>query len=224
MSFQALHHVVQKHKIPDHYPLELIAGMAMDTHFEIPETMEELDLYCYRVAGVVGLMMAHVMGISDERALKNACDLGIAMQLTNIARDVLADHELKRCYLPLDLLKKYSLDKDTFAEPQNREKLTRVVNELLDRADQFYKSGEAGTLFLDRKSALVILIARFTYARIGQKVRNAGIEAWDKRQITGGFEKLFCLGQALKTWLYQTLRWGPRSHPSQPIRQIWRFP
>ncbi len=86
---RAFAYVARKHAIPAHYPLEFVEGMAGDVEFRPPNDMRELELYCYRVAGVVGLMMAHVMGISSEKALRNACDLGIAMQLTNIARDVM---------------------------------------------------------------------------------------------------------------------------------------
>ncbi|NJM09891.1 MAG: squalene/phytoene synthase family protein, partial [Bdellovibrionaceae bacterium] len=186
-----------------------------------PADMAALRLYCYRVAGVVGLMMAHVMGISDERALKNACDLGIAMQLTNIARDVMADFEMGRCYLPADLLQKHGLNFDTYHLPEKRMTLAAAVRELLAEADEHYKSGELGTLYLSPQSALVILIARFTYARIGRKVIKAGAQAWDRRQYTSKFEKLICFTKAAFCWLGQMAR--RRSWSPAPIRQVWRL-
>ena len=87
--FIALQYIAHRYAIPAHYALELIEGMAMDARGARYTTLKELLLYCYRVAGTVGLMMTHVMGVRDERALRNAADLGIAMQLTNIARDII---------------------------------------------------------------------------------------------------------------------------------------
>ena len=95
--FVALQYIVRRHGIPEHYALELIEGMAMDVRATRYASLQDLVLYCYRVAGTVGLMMAHVMGLRDEAALKHAADLGIAMQLTNIARDIVEDpRDLRR--------------------------------------------------------------------------------------------------------------------------------
>ena len=102
--FVALEYIAGKYRIPSHYALELVEGMAMDVRKERYWDVEELVGYCYRVAGTVGLMMVHVMGISDEKALRHAADLGTAMQLTNIARDVLEDAAMGRVYLPLSWL------------------------------------------------------------------------------------------------------------------------
>ncbi len=221
VPFRALTYLVKKHSIPAHYPLELIEGMAMDAEFSIPANEQELKLYCYRVAGVVGLMMSHVMGVSDEKALRHACDMGMAMQLTNISRDVIDDWKMNRCYLPLDLLARHGLTVENFAGEENRERLVAAVNEVLTWADEYYRSGEAGTPFLSRTSALVILIARFTYARIGDKVRVAGPRAWDTRQYTSGFEKTVCLMKAAWIWLKQL--GGRRKFQVAPIKQVWRF-
>jgi len=221
LSFRALQVLVGKHAIPAHYPLELIEGMAMDADFTPPADMNDLLLYCYRVAGVVGLMMAHVMGISDERALKNACDLGLAMQLTNIARDVMADHKLGRCYLPADLLARHGLNHLNYGLIENRGRLALVVRDLLQEADRHYQSGQEGTRFLSAQSALVILIARFTYARIGAKVIAAGPAAWDQRQFTTASEKLLCLAKASAVWFGQLFfrrGWEPTR-----IHQVWRL-
>src|SRR5574341_1035324 len=102
--FIALQHIVHRYGIPSHYALELIEGMAMDVRGVRYANLRELLLYCYRVAGTVGLMMSHVMGLRDESALRNAAALGIAMQLTNIARDIVEDAAVGRIYLPLTWL------------------------------------------------------------------------------------------------------------------------
>ncbi|HVV81460.1 MAG TPA: squalene/phytoene synthase family protein, partial [Kofleriaceae bacterium] len=96
--------VVRARRVPRHYPAELLAGMAMDAAGARYATMDDLRLYCWRVAGVVGLMMSHVFGVADERALPRAAHLGIAMQLTNICRDVAEDWQRGRLYLPDELV------------------------------------------------------------------------------------------------------------------------
>ncbi|HEY6551894.1 MAG TPA: phytoene/squalene synthase family protein, partial [Vicinamibacteria bacterium] len=87
----AFQEVIQERAIPQSYPADLLEGLGMDVDFRRYETMDELLLYCYRVAGTVGLMMCHVMGVADPRALRHAAHLGMAMQLTNISRDVMED-------------------------------------------------------------------------------------------------------------------------------------
>lgn len=220
-SFRALAYLLRKHSIPAHYPRELIEGMAMDAEFRPPVDLHELKLYCYRVAGVVGLMMAHVMGVSDVKALRHACDLGMAMQLTNISRDILDDFRMGRRYLPDELLRDYGLDANNFALPEKRSELARACSRLLDLAEDYYRSGEAGTPFLSRPSALVILIARFTYGRIGDKVRSADAAAWDTRQYTTVFEKWICLGKALRLWIFQLF--AHKRFKMAPLSEIWRF-
>jgi phytoene synthase len=96
----AFQDVVRRRGIPQEYPRELIEGMAMDAMGARYETFDDLDLYCYRAAGVVGLMLCHVMGVRDERALAHATHLGMAMQLTNICRDVREDAARGRRYVP----------------------------------------------------------------------------------------------------------------------------
>src|SRR5690606_24146896 len=98
--------IMRERGIPRRYPAELLAGLAMDAAGHRYEDAADLRLYCFRVAGVVGLMMSHVMGLADERALADAARLGIAMQLTNICRDVREDWARGRLYLPRALLER----------------------------------------------------------------------------------------------------------------------
>ncbi len=106
-------------------------------------TLKELLLYCYRVAGTVGLMMSHVMGLRDECALKHAADLGIAMQLTNIARDITEDAAMGRIYLPLSWLQEAQIPVAEIAAREHREKLAMLSLRLLREADRYYRSGDA---------------------------------------------------------------------------------
>src|SRR5690606_15809209 len=138
-------------------------------------TLRELSRYCYRVAGVVGLMMCNVMGVKDEAALDNAVHLGMAMQLTNICRDVAEDWERGRLYLPADLLA------DCGAPDLARElggafperavaPVARVLRVLLTHADRLYRSGDRGLAALPWRSALAVRTARRVYAAIGERV------------------------------------------------------
>ena len=144
LVFVALQYIAHRYAIPVHYALELIEGMAMDARGTRYPTLKELLLYCYRVAGTVGLMMTHVMGVRDERALKNAAHLGIAMQLTNIARDIIEDAALGRVYLPLAWLREAEIEPGDIAAPRHREKLAMLTLRLLHEAERYYRSGDEG--------------------------------------------------------------------------------
>ncbi|MFT3697943.1 MAG: phytoene/squalene synthase family protein [Kofleriaceae bacterium] len=140
--------VARERRIPIEYPRELLAGMAMDVHQAAYADLPELLLYCWRVAGVVGLMMTHVFGIADDRALVNAAHLGIAMQLTNICRDVKEDRERGRVYVPPG----------------------ETTASLLARADEYYRSGDRGIRDLPWRAGLAVRAARNIYSAIGPRV------------------------------------------------------
>jgi phytoene synthase len=179
--FVAFQHVVLKYRIPLHYPMELLEGMAMDVRRQRYPDFESLTLYCYRVAGTVGLMMSHIMGVSGSEALKHASDLGIGMQLTNIARDVLEDAERGRVYLPLDWVAEEGIDVTRITAAEFRAPLARVVKRMLTRSDNFYRSGDGGLRFLSWRCACAVSAARRIYSEIGVRVLRAGPRAWDRR-------------------------------------------
>lgn len=221
--FIALQHIVRRFAIPEHYALELIEGMAMDVRGARYQTLSDLLLYCYRVAGTVGLMMSHVMGLRDERALRHAADLGIAMQLTNIARDVTEDAAMGRVYLPLEWLAEADLRPEEMTAPKNREKLASLARRLLDAADHYYRSGDEGLWHLSFRSACAVSAARDVYAEIGAVLRRRGARAWDQRTYVTGARKLWVVGRgAGRLLLSMPARclhpWSPA-----PIRMVWRY-
>lgn len=108
-AFAALREVARQHGIPRQEAFDLLAGFAQDVAGEHYRSLDETLGYCYHVAGVVGLMMARVMGVRDPAVLDRACDLGLAMQLTNIARDIVADAQVGRCYLPEQWLEELAI-------------------------------------------------------------------------------------------------------------------
>ena len=171
--------VVQRYGIPRHYPEELLAGMAMDASDTVYDDVEQLLLYCFRVAGTVGLMMSHVLGVRDAAALKHAAQLGMAMQLTNICRDVREDWGRGRLYLPSSLLAQAGSPnlRARLGEPLQgdvREPIARVVRALLAHADVLYDSGEAGMPFLPFRAAVAVRTARLVYADIGRVILSRG--------------------------------------------------
>jgi phytoene synthase len=163
--------------------MELLAGFEMDVmgvrYVELPDTLR----YCYRVAGVVGVMMACVMGVRDRAALSRAADLGMAFQLTNIARDVLDDARCGRCYLPEAWLQQAGVPAGTHADPARRDVLVAVVERLLVEADRFYASAAGGLPALPFRSAWAVATALGIYREIGQIVRERRGAAWDRRAV-----------------------------------------
>lgn len=194
-AFAAFQEVACAHEIPPAQAFDHLEGYAMDvreqTYPHLPDTLR----YCYHVAGVVGLMMARVMGVRDEAVLDRACDLGLAFQLTNIARDIVDDAHLGRCYLPLAWLDEMNVPLDELAEPRHRPALAALAQRLVAVAEPYYASARDGLPALPLRSAWAIATARGVYRRIGVKVSRAGDNAWERRQGTGKAEKIGLLMQ-----------------------------
>jgi 15-cis-phytoene synthase len=220
--FIAMQYIVRRYSIPAHYALELIEGMAMDARSTRYQTFNDLLLYCYRVAGTVGLMMSHVMGLRDEQALKHAADLGMAMQLTNIARDITEDAEMGRIYLPIQWIEEAGMVPEEIAAPKNRQKLALVTRRLLREAERYYVSGDAGLWHLSFRSACAVAAARHVYAAIGSLLLLKGSSAWDQRTYVTGPQKI----SAILGGMVQVLASIParmiRPWSAAPIRMVWR--
>jgi phytoene synthase len=220
--FIALQYIVHRYGIPSHYALELIEGMAMDVRATRYANLKELLLYCYRVAGTVGLMMAHVMGLRDEAALKHAADLGIAMQLTNIARDIVEDASMGRIYLPLTWLNEAEIQPEKIDAPENRAKLAVFTLRLLRQAERYYRSGDEGLWYLSFRSACAVAAARRVYSEIGALLLRKGPEAWDQRTYVTGTRKIRMVLRGISS-LFRSLParlfhpWSPA-----PLRVIWK--
>ena len=220
--FIAMQYIVQRYGIPAHYALELIEGMAMDVRGTRYQTFNDLSLYCYRVAGTVGLMMSHVMGLRSELALKHAADLGIAMQLTNIARDITEDASMGRIYLPLEWLEEARIAPEEIAAVKNRSKLALVTKRLLQEAQRYYLSGDAGLWHLSFRSACAVAAARHVYAEIGSLLLHKGPSAWDRRSYVTGPRKLWVIfGGVLHVIASMPARLI-RPWSAAPIHRVWR--
>lgn len=200
-AFQA---VVQSCDLPRRYPAELIEGMAMDVRNTQYETLEDLLLYCHCVAGVVGLMMCHVFGLTHDEALHNAAHLGIAMQLTNICRDVEEDWRLGRLYLPSCLLVAAGAERlgtpgsDPFPTDERALRAMREVTQgLLREADRYYASADLGVHALPFRAGLAVRAARKLYHAIGLAVAAQGCDPRRGRAVVPKAKKLSLVGRAL---------------------------
>ena len=189
-AFAAFQQVVQRHGIPLEYPLEHLAGFRMDVQDYRYQTLDDTLLYCYRVAGVVGLMMARVMGAESEATLDRACDLGLAFQLTNIARDIVEDAQIGRVYLPAEWLDEVGIPADEIGLAQHRPALALLAARLVDLAEPYYQSATQGLRDLPWRSAWSIATAHGVYRQIGIEVKARGAAAWDARVSTSRTQKL----------------------------------
>ena len=187
--------VVRTRQIPRNYPMELLRGMAMDVEGALYLTLEDVIAYAWRVAGVVGLMMCHIVGIDDEAALVPAVHLGIAMQLTNICRDVVEDWRRGRLYIPDDMLVRYGagglakqLGQPSSALPIAA--LRGAVRELLEVADRYYRSADRGVIALPWRAAFAIRSARSIYAAIGDEVARVDYDVHAGRAVVPTSRKI----------------------------------
>jgi phytoene synthase len=191
--FEGLRYVLKRNEIPGHFALEVLDGFAMDASAAHYQTLDDTLKYCYYVAGVVGIMMAYVMGTREPTALQRATDLGIAFQLTNISRDVHEDARVGRVYLPADWLAEAGIPATELTRPEYAAALAGVVARLLDEADRYYCSADAGLRALGFRSAWAVAAARGVYKAIGDKVRARGAAAWEQRVVVNKQRKLLGL-------------------------------
>jgi 15-cis-phytoene synthase len=216
--------VVRECEIPRVYLDELLMGMQMDVEQVAYRNVPELALYAHRVAGVVGLMMCHVMGVRDPRALEHAAHLGIAMQLTNIARDVLEDWQRGRLYLPDELLAAHGapgLRQQLLAAggdfpEQFAAAAAGATADLLEFADEYYVSGDLGMADLSLRCSLAVRTARSVYAAIGDRVRAQGCNPLAGRAIVPTPTKLRLAARALHQTLYAAPKSWLRPAPRTP--------
>jgi phytoene synthase len=221
--FVAFQRVARECDFPARYPLELLAGFEMDVTDRRYDSLDEILLYCYRVAGVVGVMMALVMGARDKRALQRAADLGIAFQLTNISRDVLDDARNGRCYLPAEWLAEAGIPADGVARPEHREALAAVVDRLLTEADRYYRSAGEGLRALNFRSAWAVATALGVYRDIGRVVRRLGPRGRDERAVVSTARKLVLLARG--GWLALMACTVGRLQPAAPRDDdLWTAP
>lgn len=206
--------------VPRGVALELIAGVGSDLGAVEIAGDAELLRYCYRVAGTVGLMMCGVIGVRDASAFPHAIDLGVAMQLTNICRDVAEDAALGRVYLPAARLRARGVEPASLlAGEAPRADVAAVVLDLIALSERYYASANAGMRWIPWRSRLAILVASRVYRAIGRKLRRAGGDALAGRTIVGRLEKSGWVASALGSFA-RSLVW-PVVEDHDPALHRW---
>lgn len=220
-AFDALGVVAAETRLPARYVHDLIDGFQLDADDWLPRSEDDLYRYCYHVAGAVGCMMAIVMGVQpeDEATLDRACDLGLAFQLANIARDIEEDDRVARCYLPMEWLVEMDIPPGQHMKPPFRDRLVVLARRLATRAAAHEESARVGAKALSFRSAWAVLAAAGIYGDIARTVAARGARAWDHRVTTGKAAKLGWIAKAA----VQAARRG--AIPDVPrARELWTRP
>ena len=222
-AFDGFGLVMRECAIPPRFAHDLLDGFALDAEDWRPITEADMLRYCYHVAGAVGCMMAVLMGVDpkDEATLDRACDLGLAFQLANIARDIGEDQQAGRCYLPQQWLAEMEIPPGRQMEPAFRPQLTLLAGRLTSLAADYEASARHGTGALPPRAAWAVLAAAGIYGDIAREVARRGERAWDDRVVTPKSEKLGWVCRAGVQIFGRSSRW-PASAP-RPAH-LWTRP
>lgn len=190
-AFDALGVVAAEVGLTPQMAEDVIAGFQLDAEDWRPRTEADMLRYCYHVAGAVGVMMAVVMGVDpkDQETLDRANDLGLAFQLSNIARDVVEDDAAGRCYLPVEWLVEQDIEPGQHTKPHHRKELAEMVARLVALVEKHEAAARVGAAKLPFRSRWAVLSAARIYGAIGRKVRKRGVEAWASRTYVPRWEK-----------------------------------
>jgi len=181
------------YSIPLNLPLELIEGVRMDVNIKRYKSFDELYLFCYRVAGVVGLMMTYILGYSDKSAFYYAEKLGVAMQLTNILRDISEDMQNGKIYLPLNELEEYGIEESEIVNEVFSDKFEKLMAFQVERARKYYSAANPGINLLEKNSRFAISSASNVYSGILDKIELGGLNPFNGRVYVPGQRKIAIL-------------------------------
>jgi phytoene synthase len=195
---QAMVSVVKQFNLAQELLLEIIDGMEMDIDQPRYPDFKSLQLYCYRVASVVGLLSAEIFGYSDRRTLEYAHDLGIAFQLTNIIRDVGEDARRNRVYLPMDELQQFGVTAADILDARETENFHKLMAFQIERAQRYYRQALDHLPAADRKAQRTGLIMAAIYRATLDEVVASGCHVLRERVSLGTGYKLWL---AIKTWI-----------------------
>lgn len=197
----AFANTVRLYRIPPEPFLDLTRGVLMDAGPVSLQTWDDLRRYCYQVASVVGLAMCPVLGLAGSHGAEHAVELGIAMQLTNILRDIREDWERGRVYLPADELARFGVKVEDLARCRVTEPFRRLMQFQIARARAFYLRSEAGIPMLaDDGSQLTVWMMRHLYAGILQGIEEQNFDVFRKRAATSLARKVALAGRAYRDY------------------------
>lgn len=193
---RAWEHTLQHYHIPRNLPNELIEGVLMDTTISRFQTFDQLKEYCYKVASVVGLMTSEIFGYKSADALPRAVDLGIAMQLTNIIRDVKEDAVRGRIYLAQEDMLLFGVSEQDVLDHVFSPELKALIIEYVRRADAYYASSDSGVSLLSPDSMLTVLLMSRNYQKILREVEKMDCNIFERRASTTLFTKILAIPSA----------------------------
>ena len=193
----ALKDVIKGFRLPQEQLLEIIDGMAMDLSQTRYLDFKGLQLYCYRVASVVGLLAAEIFGYQDRQTLKYAHDLGLAFQLTNIIRDVGEDARRGRIYLPIEDLQRFNVPAKDLLEARYSEQFRALMAFQAERAEKFYDQAFAQLPAVDRKAQRPGLVMAAIYRTLLREIARDGFMVLDRRTSLTPLRKVWLAGT---TW------------------------
>lgn len=190
----ALKDVIGRFNLPQEQLLEIIDGMAMDLSQTRYLDFKGLQLYCYRVASVVGLLAAEIFGYEDRQTLKYAHDLGLAFQLTNIIRDVGEDARRGRIYLPIEDLQRFGVPAKDILEARYSDAFREMMAFQAQRAEQFYDQAFANLPGVDRKAQRPGLVMAAIYRTLLREIAADGFQVLDRRTSLTPLRKVWLAG------------------------------
>lgn len=194
--------IAKGHDIPLEYPLDLLEGVKMDIQYNRYRNFDDLSLFCYRVAGVVGLIMTYVLGYQDEKAFKYAEKLGIAMQLTNILRDIKEDKDMGRIYLPLEELARFGVSESDIIAEKMTPQMHALMQFQVQRAHRYYLQADQGIQMLMPQSQFAIYSASKIYRGILRQIEERDYNPFSGRVFVSPKKKLaILLREILRTRL-----------------------
>jgi len=196
--------------------LDLVAGVTSDTQLVRIENDEALIRYCYQVAGTVGLMMCKALDTHEESAYGFAIDLGIAMQITNICRDVQVDALVDRRYIPASLVGALEPAALIVPDKELEPRVKTALENLLNCAEKYYASGERGLSYLPLEARLSILVAARVYREIGRKLKKRNYEYWHERIVVSKARKVVITLQCIAAMLTTSHFWA-RAQLVEPV-------
>ncbi len=191
----ALADTINSYQIPIEYPMLLVEGVRQDLTKNRFQTFQEVYDYSFRVASVVGLMTSEIFGYSTKDALDQAVDLGIAMQLTNILRDIGEDLSRDRIYLAQDELVEFNVTEAMIINKVNDDSFKSMMKFQIERAKSYYDSAFQGIQKLNKDSRLPVYLAHRNYSRILEKIEENNYDVYSQRAYLNQSEKLSILPQ-----------------------------
>ena len=200
---RALAIVVERFLIPREILEALVEGFRWDRSGRQYQTIDELCDYAARVASTVGAMMTLIMGVRDRDILERACELGLAMQLTNIARDVGEDARNQRLYLPRDWLRAEGIHPEQWLQnPEFNDAISRVIQRLIAYADDMYGRASYGIAGLPRNCRSAIAAASLIYSEISRQIERQGLDSISVRAVVSKKKKILLLLKAMQSTIY----------------------